>query len=354
MNNCIKYIAAFICLFSNMSCTPVTKVTTVTFSQNNNDKRYYLPVKVNGTEFLFLIDTGAQYTIIDYNLAKKIGIEPIDSSFHTITTNTYRKQDTIYWGMVDLQIGDIELKNKITLDGYKSFLLNDSLSYDKCDGILGVDVLEKYNWLFDFETKKLCISNRAIKDSLMTETLQMSLDIVGEKGTITTVELLLNDSLKEEFLFDTGYPDIVNIGDYHLHGIFEFSDSLSYILNKHFPNNLTISLVDNVSLMLMKDLQVNNMPFSYISATHKNYTLQPNRVNVHLLSLFRLMYYDKINRKINFYLPRTASCNEEHLEDTELLHKKITRLSAPNSKVESTWDNLFLKHDSVTIKNNNP
>ena len=341
-----KYIVLFYCIMGCMSCTVVSKTTLIS---EDNSNYYYLPILVNGQKLTFLIDTGTQYTNIDYVAAKKLGIVPVDSTFHTIYTVTYSHQDTVYWGLADLQIGDIKIKNKIVLDRYKTSPLRDAFNYEDCDGILGVDIIQKFNWLFDFKNKTVCLSNKVIDNPLIAEMPTLSLDIVDNERDVTYVGLLLNNAIKESFLFDTGYDNSIKIGDYNLDGAFCFSDTLFNILAKRFPNNLMINVTDTSSALLMEKLEVNEMKFSYISATYNSRLLHPNAVTVQLLHQFQFMYYDKINKKINFYYPQPDS-NVKSREEIQLLQMKVSDvLDSKGGETTSSWNDVFTKHDSVSV-----
>ena len=341
-----KYIAIFLCIISYTSCTVVSETTLIS---KDNSSHYYLPVLVNGQKLTFLIDTGAQYTIINYATAKKMGIVPIDSAFHTIHLPTYSHQDTVYWGLVDLQIGNIKIKNKIALDRYKRPLSKDASNYKDCDGVLGVDIIQEFNWLFDFDNKTVCLSNKTIADPLIDKKPTLSLDIVKSERDVTYTELLLNSIVKEKFLFDTGCDNSIKIGDYYLDGAFCFSDTLFNILAKRFPNNLTIKVTDSTSVLLMEKLQVDEMKFSYISAAYNRRLRSPNTITVQLLHQFQFMYYDKINKKINFYQPQSNS-NVRSGEEIRLLHTKVLNiLDSKGGEVTSSWNDIFTKHDSVSV-----
>ena len=341
------YIVLFFCIIGCVSCTVVTETTLI--SKENSNGYYYLPILVNGQKLTFLLDTGAQYTVIDYAVAKKLGIVPIDSSFHTIHTITYSHQDSVYWGFADLQIGDIKIKNKITLDKYKSSIWRDVADYKDFDGILGVDIIQEFNWLFDLKNKMVCLSNKVIDNPLILEKPALSLDIVENETGVTYVNLLLNNTVKQQFLFDTGHDNGIQIGDYKLDGAFCFSDTLFNILAKRFPNNLTIKVTDTSSVLLMEKLQVNEMKFLYISAAYNSRLLHPNAITAQLLHQFQFMYYDKINKKINFYHPQPDS-NVKSREEIQLLQMKVSDvLDSKGGETTSSWNDIFTKHDSVSV-----
>jgi predicted aspartyl protease len=106
--------------------------------------RMLVPVAVNGAgTYAFLFDTGAAITVLSHSLAKRLGL--------TVTkeeqVHTFAGKVSLSAGRVDsLRIGNYHIVGSNVLIGDLGRLFNQS---PEVDGILGQDILSRFNYLID-------------------------------------------------------------------------------------------------------------------------------------------------------------------------------------------------------------
>jgi hypothetical protein len=114
--------------------------------------RWIVPVRMNGQgEYDFLVDTGATSTVVDAKLAAKLGLQPKGS----VLASTYvgKAEVPIAW-LENLVVGprsQVGL-DVISVDLGRFFGLDGSIR-----GILGQDVLSRFNYHIDHRARNLVI-----------------------------------------------------------------------------------------------------------------------------------------------------------------------------------------------------
>ena len=128
-----------------------------------NDEGYHLKVKsmINNLSIDLIVDTGASQSAFDFHFIQNnlreleiIKAEQISSGLGTNTMESYECTLDFF------QIGDLKIEN------YKAALLDLShvnQTYEKLNipcihGVLGNDILLKYNALIDYKNKQLWLS----------------------------------------------------------------------------------------------------------------------------------------------------------------------------------------------------
>lgn len=104
-------------------------------------------------EARFVLDTGASYTIITKNIAKKLGIK-LDGvkADMTLQVADGRKIDAKHIVIESIRVEKSEAKN---VDA--SVMLDDSVKMDFGDGLLGMSFLKHFNFKIDLKNKKLIL-----------------------------------------------------------------------------------------------------------------------------------------------------------------------------------------------------
>ena len=109
--------------------------------------------KINGykTPFIFLVNTGANKTVIDKNTAAQLKL-PIIREMETVEGTAGTEQVSIA-KVNQLQAGTAIVKNiEVSTRDLSEFI---TLKGYKVDGILGTDFLQQYAMTIDFKGKKL-------------------------------------------------------------------------------------------------------------------------------------------------------------------------------------------------------
>jgi hypothetical protein len=123
----------------------------------NKTKHLTIPLSINGNKLLFILDTGASNTVIDFSIANKIGLNlkihhnkgvGVGSS----SLKVYKVGKTI-----------INFQNLINLSSNNIISMNLSHVIDglitkgakRIDGVIGNDILKKYEAKIDYTKKTL-------------------------------------------------------------------------------------------------------------------------------------------------------------------------------------------------------
>jgi predicted aspartyl protease len=106
--------------------------------------RMLVPVGVNGSgTYAFLFDTGAAMTVLSHSLAKRLGLAATKEE----QVHTFAGKVSLSAGRVDsLRIGNYQIVGSNVLIGDLGHLFNQS---PEVDGILGQDILSRFNYLID-------------------------------------------------------------------------------------------------------------------------------------------------------------------------------------------------------------
>jgi hypothetical protein len=121
-----------------------------------------IEASLNGKKANFLVDTGADISVIDKNQLKRFGIRYTDSSNprgHAVGFNGSTEK-IIQLRNVDLQLGEIFTHNHVfalDLSGIVNFI--NQKTNVKIAGIIGADILMKYKTIIDYDQKSLILSS---------------------------------------------------------------------------------------------------------------------------------------------------------------------------------------------------
>jgi hypothetical protein len=141
----------------------VQKIPIIIVELEPESFHLFIEGKLNGKTANLLVDTGASKTVFDVNRIsnfirkRKKSFESFEKQTTGLGTNTMESHFTI---VKTFEIGKLEIKN------FKSILLdmthvNQSyqiLMQRAIDGVLGSDLLMKYNGVIDYKKKVLRIS----------------------------------------------------------------------------------------------------------------------------------------------------------------------------------------------------
>src|SRR6201995_1331950 len=135
--------------------TPATYGTTLSRSTGNH---LFVSVRVNNRPAWFAIDTGAALSIVDSNKAKVLGLSKGPGLIQVpkqIEVNNrlvpVAEVDSLYVGRNDLGSGPVAL---IDLRDFRA-RLRDSGARVTMDGIIGLDILQRYNAVIDCRNQRI-------------------------------------------------------------------------------------------------------------------------------------------------------------------------------------------------------
>ncbi|MBS1782283.1 MAG: clan AA aspartic protease [Bacteroidetes bacterium] len=118
----------------------------------------FIPVKVNNYDLLFLLNTGANASVIDKDVAARLRI--VATSKQDSVTGTAGKERVQIVTLALFKLGNSTLKNiVITSRTLRNFI---ALNGKKVDGILGTDLLKLFAITIDFKGQKIVFQNTGI------------------------------------------------------------------------------------------------------------------------------------------------------------------------------------------------
>ncbi|QDQ41321.1 retropepsin-like aspartic protease [Methylacidiphilum kamchatkense] len=167
-----------------------------------------VPIEIDGHFFAFLIDTGTSTSIVDKKVAEAVGLKEGCTS-EVILSNGKRIQGALSTLPI-LCIGSFAIKNVpvMLIEKLKPLSFDAENSFH---GVLGTDLLSRFNILIDYQTKKIVISKTAME--LGTAFLSGS-KLLAEIPFLFSPQglLLVKGSIQSKevfFIYDTGsggYP----------------------------------------------------------------------------------------------------------------------------------------------------
>jgi hypothetical protein len=134
-------------------------VTTVPFKILTLDAEGFhlmMKVKINGKSAQLIIDTGASKTVLDKSRVSKYVKESVfkthDKLSSGLGTNTMESQTTV---LKKVMIGDLTIMEYTTVLLDLSHVNNsyEQIGLKPIEGVLGSDILLKYNAVIDYEKK---------------------------------------------------------------------------------------------------------------------------------------------------------------------------------------------------------
>jgi len=128
-----------------------------------NEEGYHLKIKskINGIEVYLIIDTGASQSAFDIHFIKEylpnLNIEKAAQISSGLGTNTMESYECV---LDYIRVGDLKI------DDYKAALLDlshvnqtyEKLNIPSIQGVLGNDILMKYDALIDYKNKQLWLN----------------------------------------------------------------------------------------------------------------------------------------------------------------------------------------------------
>lgn len=123
-----------------------------------NSNHIQIECKVNNISGIFLVDTGASNSCINYLSASKFNLE-FEKSNETASSATNEINETYFSKNNKLKIGDFQ-KNYFDLVLFDMTFINNSLKEKgvlDVDGIIGGDILNELNFCINYKKKEISL-----------------------------------------------------------------------------------------------------------------------------------------------------------------------------------------------------
>jgi len=233
-----------------------------------------IPVKINGVEKNFIFDTGADLTMIQR--------DSLRGNISKISGASNRKMDVGQEIVESLKIGNINFRNTYAwnadLDGLKNQISN-------FGGIIGQPVINKANWLINYPSKKLEISNKNLVDDSYQSL------VIKQKGGAPYTYLFINGEK---------YKVIIDLGSTSSFNIPRDSKLAAKILNTHnFKDHererYTVGGLESIKEKVgyLSNIELGNIEFNNVETTINNSSQL--RIGIRFFEEYAI-YVDNINK----------------------------------------------------------
>ena len=341
--SCGILIFCWIFLSRKKTTKPYTFETVKLIENPHLPNFLYLPVTIDDSVYHFLFDTGMGYSVIDSGLAERIGLCVDETHFDILREpNGHERCDSFGFSNKIYSIGNFKIKGFFLLNGVKGQWVKTELM-QKVGAILGMEIIQHLNLLFDFENNTVTISKDQIQIPALADDQILNLDFFCEIGSGTSVDIEIDGEKIENVLFDTGYE--------HTFRSFEKNKSMDIIFSK--SDYEVYSRVPHVSFILTKNdesayifdtIKINNFTMQGLFALEHNDYVQ-TIITANFVRRFRMMYYDSMNKKIQLYVSPSDSVRH-HKKDMQNIYRSLLQLLYQDT-VGGTLDVPITLIDSV-------
>lgn len=211
--------------------------------------------KINGYPVPLVFDTGAGLSVSNDSVNKTTDAKPVKSTINVRDANE-QKTSTPMVKVNKMSIGRFEAKNLKVISFDMPFLA--------CYGslLLGQDYIAKFNWKFDFESKKVMLSEKPFSPENGAD----KLPVIMLKNRRPFLTMTLQGNEPSQWLIDFGYRGYMDI-EQTLHS--------GVVFNPQYPKAVfeaqTIGLLgsakkDNVIKTQVDDLRVGKVQLNGIPA----------------------------------------------------------------------------------------
>lgn len=286
----MKYICSLfvICAFACIS--DYEKKTNLKFElAHGSYGRIYIPVTIDGIKMKLSFDTGSSVSII--NLNSRVG-NSLNTTDPITKQGEIKLQEEVYNGNLFFKnymtsIGRVQFNHRYLLNGYNDHYF---INTDSINGILGMDIIGQYNWLFDLNNNQVQVSNT--DSDIYAEKIAGGIKsglIRIDKHIDTQTNLVIGDLLPQHFIFDKGFVSNIYFNDCFLSQDLILSDTLFDSLSKKPTGDICVISFENNSVEIYKHFIKGGLNMSHTSTTPANGNAKKYS-NITLSSVKRFQY----------------------------------------------------------------
>lgn len=249
----------FILLFNSLFvCAQEQKIDTLSFDINRS--LLVLEGKINAVPAKFVFDTGAGLGVITSAFFAK---EIPEKQSNTINVQDSNNQ---------ISLASTVVLDSIAIGSFK-FHKHPALVYDmpflKCKNyfLLGADIINKLHWKFDFNNKKVYVSNRAFNVPANAENISFNI-----KQNVHYADIYVNDKKIKNVLIDLGYNGFFEINRHH--------KEARHLINTTNPDQMIYGLGTSMGMVSTKQKESVYLKTKTIFFSEKSRTLHHFIVNI--------------------------------------------------------------------------
>ncbi len=239
----------------------------------------FINVIIKGNNYKFLYDTGA-FTTVFYDIDNAIKIDKdkrlrmINGMKDVDTTYSFPKKD------IPFVLADYDIKIK----GINKFIISKDIPKEFKDynirGVLGNNIISKFDWYYDFADNKLEI----IKDKRNIDKSKY-VSITFDNLYRTEGELITDKSctVKDKYLIDTGYSDIL------------FHSKIDCYIDYINYKSKIVTVAKNIDItdekIIKTNLEFGNLKITGIPVNLCNKSNSDNLIGIKFLKTFEKVYF---------------------------------------------------------------
>lgn len=163
----------------------------------------FITVSMEGKDYNFVYDTGANATVIDERIIPFFKHKKKYERF--VNDSSKRKRKLEYIEVPSIKIGEIDFQKTGAIIGDLS-VINDVLGCSQVDGILGSNLMRKAVWQIDYEQELIRFSDKTHTLKPVSTAYQFPM----KAGEIGSAKLRVKiDGVASNFKFDTGFAGFI-------------------------------------------------------------------------------------------------------------------------------------------------
>ncbi len=233
------------------------------FKTNADTSQLFVSVTINDQPHLFLFDNAADKSVLFFETASDIKNYKVKAK--TFVIDTEQKKDTAYIINCSIAIPELKLKNeKLTI--LATPFAPKQLKLNGVSGILGLDIINRYNWQIDFNTNALSIVKK-INDNVRAK--YYVIPVVRDASSVMCITIK-NDVKTDTFAVDFGHNQTLSTGANAFIKTKEYVKiSQRFTINQNAVVDTSYICLTN-NLIFGNALLVTNVPISYNSKLKSN------------------------------------------------------------------------------------
>ncbi|POY38389.1 clan AA aspartic protease [Solitalea longa] len=129
------------------------------FSLDGEGYHPKIEIEINGVRQKAILDTGASKTAFDHDLLQAIAGEQAFHLDEKLSTGLGTNSMQCFRATIDLKLGDLSIKkyDAAVLDLSHINIAYEKLGFEKVIGVIGSDILVRYNAVIDYANKVLVL-----------------------------------------------------------------------------------------------------------------------------------------------------------------------------------------------------
>jgi len=188
-----------------------------------------------------------------------------------------------------------------------------------------MNIIQQFNWLFDFADNTATFSKGKIKIPALPDDKILTLDFYTTPNLNTNMNITLNGQSFQNVSFDTGFETF-----YYFFGkqqsidiIFTEPDFTAY---RGIPG-FTLGIdTDTGTVAFIDSIQINDFTMHSVVATLSPKVVTNTIITANFIRRFRMMYFDSMNKRIQLYVSPSDSVRHQRKDIDRIIREFLPRV----------------------------